>query len=293
MKKTKEIIKKVFDKYEPAIAYSGGGDSTVLLDIVVNMGYKPLLIWTDTQQEYPEIKKFVKQVTQFYNLELKIAKSVLTPLEVWGKYGYSFLGKMPGRDWTRNHKGKNFGFKCDASTCCRKLKIAPGRKLLKELGLNCFITGQKGSSDDFIRKMRAEKDNIIQFVKSDKIYVANPLTGWTDLMIKRYIKNHNLPVADIKKEMGMSTGCMYCGGGMKFYDSPFRALRMHRFKEWHKVVIEWELGYIVLSIKYDKPLSLIKKVVTNLGGLESLAKRKPYIFDFLLEKPLVNYSKVL
>ena len=37
MKATKEIIKEVFNRYNTMLAFSGGGDSMVLLDIVYNI----------------------------------------------------------------------------------------------------------------------------------------------------------------------------------------------------------------------------------------------------------------
>ena len=72
------------------ISFSGGKDSTVLLDIVRNrMGYKDIpAVFVDTGLEYPEIRDFVKS---FDNVI--ILKPSLTFKEVIQKYGYPFISK--------------------------------------------------------------------------------------------------------------------------------------------------------------------------------------------------------
>jgi len=291
MKATHEIIKKTFDKYEPAVSFSGGGDSMVLLDIILNMGYKPDLIYADSQMEYGETIKFVKSIAKEKGLKLYIAKHDQTPLETWKKYGYPFLGKQSAREWMRRHSQNEYGFKLDVSTCCRKMKILPARKKLKELGLNCQITGQRGNADDRLRGMRAFKDGVIKFVKADKIYISNPLTGWTDNMVKRYTENHRLKKNPIKERGGLTIGCMYCGGGAQFTNSGFKILRKTNIKEWEKMINEYGFGKIILAIKYEKPLWEVKKAVEKLGGIEYLMKNKPYVFDYLRLNPLQGYDR--
>jgi phosphoadenosine phosphosulfate reductase len=289
MKQTREIIKRAFAKFEVCLAFSGGGDSMVLLDIVTAMGFKPQLIYADSQMEYPETIQFVKKTADDYGLKLEIAKHDQTPIETWRKYGYPMLGKQSAREWEQKHKG--FGFKCDVSTCCRKLKIAPARKLLKKLGFNCNMTGQRGKSDDRLRGLRAIKDGSIKYVKADKIYICNPLLGWTDSMIERYTKNHNLPVNPMKKKGALTIGCIYCGGGAQFTNSGFRVLRRNDPESWRKMIDDYGFGPIILAIKHQRPLSEINHAIEKLGGIKSLMERKPYVFDFLRQTPMKGYSR--
>lgn len=70
------------------VSFSGGKDSTVLLDIVRKMYPDVLAVFVDTGLEYPEIREFVKT---FDNVEWlrpkKTFKQVIT------EYGYPFISK--------------------------------------------------------------------------------------------------------------------------------------------------------------------------------------------------------
>lgn len=70
------------------ISFSGGKDSTVLLDIVRKMYPSIKAVYVDTGLEYPEIKQFVKN---FDNVEIirpeMVFKDVIT------KYGYPMISK--------------------------------------------------------------------------------------------------------------------------------------------------------------------------------------------------------
>ncbi len=70
------------------ISFSGGKDSTVLLDIARSMYPNLLAVFVDTGLEYPEIREFVKT---FDNVEwLKPKKNFR---QVITEYGYPFISK--------------------------------------------------------------------------------------------------------------------------------------------------------------------------------------------------------
>jgi 3'-phosphoadenosine 5'-phosphosulfate sulfotransferase (PAPS reductase)/FAD synthetase len=70
------------------VSFSGGKDSTVLLDIVRKMYPGIVAVFVDTGLEYPEIRDFVKT---FDNVEwLKPKKTFRQVIE---EYGYPFISK--------------------------------------------------------------------------------------------------------------------------------------------------------------------------------------------------------
>lgn len=74
-----------------AVSFSGGKDSTVLLDIARNhwmCGYDIKVVFVDTGLEYPEIRQFVKT---FDNVE--IIRPKMNFVEVIKKYGYPIISK--------------------------------------------------------------------------------------------------------------------------------------------------------------------------------------------------------
>lgn len=70
------------------VSFSGGKDSTVLLDIARKLYPDVLAVYVDTGLEYPEIREFVKS---FDNVEwLKPKKNFR---QVITEYGYPFISK--------------------------------------------------------------------------------------------------------------------------------------------------------------------------------------------------------
>ena len=70
------------------ISFSGGKDSTVLLDIARRLYPNLKAAFFDTGLEYPEIRQFVKT---FDNVDW--VKPKMTFKEVLDKYGYPFISK--------------------------------------------------------------------------------------------------------------------------------------------------------------------------------------------------------
>ena len=87
---TKQRIRDWYDHYngEVYVSFSGGKDSTVLLDITRSMYADVEAVFVDTGLEYPEIREFVKT---FDNVT--ILKPKKTFKQVINEYGYPFFSK--------------------------------------------------------------------------------------------------------------------------------------------------------------------------------------------------------
>ncbi len=291
MKIALEIIHQAAAQFtNPVISFSGGGDSTVLLDLIYRKtGYRFPVIFADSHMEYPETLPHVKNVCKEYGAELLIAEAPREPLEQWQRYGWAMLGKMSARLWMQKNKNKEF--RLDVTGCCRSMKIAPARKLMRKAGYDLQFTGQRGGEDDRMRALRELKDGAIKEIKADKISVCNPLLGWTDLMIRRYTEQNHLPIHPAKSRGAKTIGCMYCGGGAQFDNSGFRVLRHSLPEAWRDFMVTMKAGEIVLAIKYKATLSETRRVIENLGGLAKLADERPWVFDFLKVPPLRGYIR--
>jgi 3'-phosphoadenosine 5'-phosphosulfate sulfotransferase (PAPS reductase)/FAD synthetase len=274
------------------LAFSGGSDSVLLLDLIFrHTSHRPIVIFADSQMEYPETEDFCRKVCDSYGAALHVARGSRTPEEQWQKQGFPMMGKIAARTWMKKHKGRDFGFKIDVSSCCKNMKIAPARKLARSLGCDLQFTGQRGKSDDILRGLRAIKDGAIHYVKGDQLTICNPLLGWTDTMGRRYHEKNNLAVHPAKQRGAVTIGCVGCGGGSQFSISAFRLLRTTWPEAWWKYIVEIGMGEIILAIKYDTPLEKVKAAVRSLGGLETLAKERPWIFDFTAKNPRPGYDK--
>ena len=171
----------------------------VLLDIIYRATpHRPPLVFADSQMEYPETLGFIQNVAAIYGARLFVAKAGRSPLEQWAKQGWPMLGKLAARNWTRNHR--DAGFKCEVTACCQNMKSKPARKLIRKKGHDLQFTGQRGNQDDALRGLRTIRDGITFFVKTDRLTVCNPLTGWTDTMIRRYTEQTSFRCTLLKNE---------------------------------------------------------------------------------------------
>ena len=290
------IISRAIPHHQRAcVAFSGGSDSLVLLDfiakhdLVQKTGWEPIVIWADTQMEYPGSREFVEKTVAKYGLDLRIARAPHSPREQWQKTGWPVLGKMAARLWMQQNR--NMGFSINVSECCRAMKIKPARTLARNLGLELQITGQRGSRDDSLRGLRTLKDGNLFYQQRDRIWIVNPLTGWTDPEIQGYIKDHHLEEHPARTRGALTIGCVYCGGGSQYTNSGYRILRKTWPEAWRRLIIEWGAGLVILALKHKRPIDEIRTAVQELGGLQTLAKYQPWLFDFTRKTPQPGYKK--
>lgn len=90
IRKTEQRIREWYEHWEGNVyvSFSGGKDSTVLLDIVRHLYPNVPAVFSDTGLEYPEIKEFVKTFPNVIIVRPKHSfKEILT------KYGYPIISK--------------------------------------------------------------------------------------------------------------------------------------------------------------------------------------------------------
>lgn len=75
------------------VSFSGGKDSTVLLDLCRIIDPNIKAVFCNTGNEYPDIVKFVRRLkdTDGYNIE--IIRPSITPKEVIASYGFPLISK--------------------------------------------------------------------------------------------------------------------------------------------------------------------------------------------------------
>lgn len=206
------------------VSFSGGKDSTVLLDIVRNrLGYKDIpAVFVDTGLEYPEIREFVKTFDNVVWLKPKIQFR-----KVIETYGYPFISKeiahkfsdmysahdhghqsyfdaqLEGTFLTKNGKTnkvsvKKWAFLKDADfrishLCCHVMKKNPVHDFTLLTG-RFPLTGEL-AAESFLRTQLWLKNGCnmygIKFPKS------MPLAFWTEQDVLHYIKEFNIPICSV------------------------------------------------------------------------------------------------
>jgi len=221
------------------ISFSGGKDSTVLLDLVRQDFPNVPAVFVDTGLEFPEIREFVKTIPNVIWLkpEMRFDK-------VLEKYGYPIVSKEVSQMIYEvknsksqkninirlygNEKGKigkipekwkfllNTDFKI-SQKCCDIMKKRPFNKFKKMNG-DCGIFVGTMTTDSRLRKMSYLRTGCNNFNKGS----SKPLSFWSEEDIWNYIKKYNIAYSKIYDLGYKNTGCMFCMYGVHLEKRPNR-----------------------------------------------------------------------
>lgn len=248
------------------VSFSGGKDSTVLLDIVRKMFPDIEAVFVDTGLEYPEIRQFVKT---FDNVT--ILRPDMRFDEVIKKYGYPMISKTVSHNvkiakynpdgnvmmniFSPEKRGMYAMFKwkeltkkqfdvCDK--CCDIMKKKPAKAYAKSSGKKPILAVMAEES-----KMRLDKwlQNGCNAYEG-KDAKSKPMSFWTEQDVLKYIKENNLKIASVYGDIVSDdeqicfegceqtdrltttgchrTGCVYCGFGSHLDKGEGRFERLKR-----------------------------------------------------------------
>jgi len=229
------------------ISFSGGKDSTVLLDIARKLYPDIHAMFLDTGMEFPEIRDFVKTTKNVTWVKPKMKFK-----DVIEKYGYPVISKEQASFIydVRNTKSKklynlrmfgngksNIGklsnkwkFLVDApfkisGECCNALKKKPAKDYEKLTGLHPILALMASESN-------ARKGHFMRYecnMYDVKRPISNPMMHWTDTDVWEYIEKYNIKYSEIYNKGYSRTGCMFCmfGIGKKDWNNFARMEKTH------------------------------------------------------------------
>ena len=211
--KTKRRIEEWIDYFgenKVYISFSGGKDSTVLLDLVRQVNPNIPGVFIDTGLEYPETKEFVKSIDNIIILRPKMSFK-----QVIEKYGYPMVSKEQANylDDIRNSTEKmrirrlegdshgrfklskkwyyliNAPFKV-SHRCCNVMKKEPAKRYEHETGRVPFIATLAEESS--LRQQSYLKTGCNAF--NSKRPNSTPLAFWKEQDILKYIYDNKLNI---------------------------------------------------------------------------------------------------
>lgn len=207
------------------VSFSGGKDSTVLLDIARKCFPDIEAVFVNTGLEYPEIQQFVKSFDSVTILRPKMRFD-----EVIKQYGYPLISKevakkvwgaRRGVKWVKkffdgtaiNSDGSKSRYNvekyvplitadfCMSDNCCYVMKKNPSHNYAKKTG-KVAITAQMADESQ-MRTTQWLKNGCNAF--DAKNPVSNPMSFWTEQDVLQYIKRYNLPIASVYGEIVYET----------------------------------------------------------------------------------------
>ena len=272
---TRMRIQQWYDHYDGQVyvSFSGGKDSTVLLDIVRKMYPNIVAVFNDTGLEFPEIKQFVKTFNNVVWLKPKVNYQ-----QVVKEYGFAIISKevaqkvrelkhgtdklkdirLNGKIYKSGKLGgklsKKWQFLAEApfevsEKCCDKLKKEPAKKFEKETGLKPMVGVMRGESN--LRRVQEHKTGCNAYNAARPI--SKPLNKWEEEDIYHYIKINNLKISEIYKMGYKRTGCAWCAFGVHMEkESRFKLMKKTHPKIWNYAINKMGLGEVLdyIGIEY-------------------------------------------
>lgn len=243
------------------ISFSGGKDSTTLLDLARRVCADIPAVFADTGLEYPEVREFVKTVP---NVEWLRPKHPF--FEIIERYGYPVISKeiacviegaRRGQAYCLNRingelldkQGKLSIYNCEkykylldapfkiSDKCCYHMKKAPIYHYERQTGRKAIIGTMTCESMLRMQKWLAHGCNAFEAQHP----ISKPMSFWTEQDILQYLKLTGISYAPIYGEIvevqtkngiklettGVQrTGCMFCMFGVHLEGSPNRFQRM-------------------------------------------------------------------
>lgn len=276
-----------FGKNGVYISFSGGKDSTVLLDIARRLYPNLKAMFVDTGLEYPEIRQFVKtfnnvdilrpqkrfdQVIQEYGYPI-ISKEVSECVDqarkalTSGKYPYR-LAKLEGT--AKDKEGNLSKYNCSkwkflldapfkiSNKCCNVMKKKPAHDYQKQMGRNPIIATM--ASESRLRTQQYLKQGCNGF--NNKIPTSTPIAFWTEQDILQYLYENEIPYASVYGNIEIDkdgkycttgcqrTGCMFCGYDCHLEKEPNRFQKL-------KLTHPRQYDYIINKLGFKEVLDFI------------------------------------
>ncbi len=210
--KTKQRIREYYNHFggKVYVSFSGGKDSTVLLDIVRQEYPDVPAVYVDTGLEFPEIKQFVNQTENVIKLRPEmnftqvikeygfpvISKEIAYNIEYARKGSQWAIDRLNGvqeddSKWKRNNS--KYKYLVDApflisARCCDIMKKRPVKKFEKESGLHPIVGTMADEGGQ--RKSAYLRNGCNSF--SGTRPMSTPLGFWKEEDIWEYIHKFNL-----------------------------------------------------------------------------------------------------
>lgn len=245
----------------PYVSFSGGLNSTVLLDLVRRF-LDPRMkgVFCSTGNEFPEIVRFVRNTPN-----IEIIRPAMTPREVLAKYGFPLVSKEQAHHirqvrTTRSDKLRSYRLNGDGSrqagviaarwkylvgepymtseTCCDILKKRPFAKY-NSLKQSLPMVGTMAGESRIREHRYVLRGGCNAFSDDLKKVHSAPLSIWTGADCWAYIRKYDVSYCPIYDVQGIErTGCVFCGFGAQMNASRFRVL-YERYPKLYRMAMNY------------------------------------------------------
>lgn len=165
-----------------ALSSSFGAQAAVSLHLVTQVDPDVPIILVDTGYLFTETYRFIDELAERLNLNLKVYRALTSP--AWQEARY-------GQRWQQGVDG--------LSTYNEENKVEPMRRALRELGVSTWFAG--------IRRNQSQSRSSAPFIEwSGGRWKVHPIADWNDRDVYLYLKKHDLPYHPLWEKGYLSIG---------------------------------------------------------------------------------------
>jgi len=164
---------------------SFGAESAALLHMTARILPRIPVIVVDTGFLFDETRAFIDQLSRRLNLNLVIVR----PLKGSAQY----LRDADEQDPSGRH---------DVEGCCAVNKVEPFERAMRDLGPRAWLRGIRADQTQTRRR-----SGIVEWSRRFECWAISPLSRWSSDDVRRYLREHDLPLHPLTARGYQSIGC--------------------------------------------------------------------------------------
>lgn len=226
---SKKIIIKALEKSKnPAVSWSGGKDSTVILHLILKYAPNIPVIFVDMDCLFPETKQYIYKISELWNINLIETKTKEHDFDsVTLKYGFPIFSKNIASNVERAIRTGNIRKQLSdferflvrhnakiSTKCSQYLLERPSKKKEKDLSCDLKFIGLRALESRVRVRLWADYGDTYPvkdyYGKKKPIIKCNPLATWTETNIWNYINQYDVPICEIYSKGYERNGCWSC-----------------------------------------------------------------------------------
>ncbi len=179
-----ERVSWALDQFGTGLVLSSsfGIQSAVMLHLVTQIEPDIPVIFIDTGYLFPETYRFVEELRQRLNLNLRKFHPTKSAAEQEALYG---------KLWEQGLEGlEKYNF---------LNKVEPMNRAISETGAVAWLAGLR-------RNQSSTRENLRVIQKQNKIFKIHPILDWTDRDVYQYLKKYDLPYHPLWEQGYVSVG---------------------------------------------------------------------------------------